>query len=103
MPAQADALNDLSSIPPVSVTMHAVKSVAGALDPPGVDEPLPPPAGAVVPPPLLLLPHAPSSSAKAAIPAVIATPYVRRNAITSPVCPDSARQTSAGQCTAGDR
>jgi hypothetical protein len=55
--------------------------------PPGDDVP---PAGFVVELPLLLLPHAVSSSATAAATAVIATPYLRRNVLTSPVCPDPA-------------
>src|SRR5215468_2255101 len=61
----------------------------------GVDEVAPPPGD--VPPgevvlefPLLLLPHAASSTAMTATTAVIATPYLRRNTLTSPVCPDPA-------------
>src|ERR1700742_3538112 len=89
MPAQADALNDLSSMPPVSVTMQDLKLALPPPDPPLDVLPLAdgvvPPPPEVPPPPvsfLLLLPQAPSSSAKAAAPAVIATPYLGRTAIT---------------------
>src|SRR5579875_1548219 len=88
MPAQDDWLNDLSSTPPVSSTMHAsiflphgVPVETGVvLVPPawvvtgaGLGAEVLPPA---LPPPLLLLPHADMTSAMAAIPAIAA--LVRR-------------------------
>src|SRR5215468_1872035 len=61
MPAHAEALNDLSSIPPVSVTMQPVVLPAAAAVPPalvGVLGELAPPDGAE----LVLLPHAAMTS-----------------------------------------
>src|SRR4029450_6814780 len=57
MPAQADALNERSSMPPVSVTMHAVYAAA-ALDPLplGVSGALPQAAAVSVSPPAARIP-----------------------------------------------
>jgi hypothetical protein len=57
MPCHADELNDRSSIPPVSVTMHPLKLAAAALLDALLDDE---PDG-----PDVLLPHAAASSARA--------------------------------------
>src|SRR6266536_2813346 len=96
-PAAARSLKDLSPRPPTSYARPTLTVFLVGVELPDVDAP---PPGAFVLLPLLLLPHAVSSSAMATSPAVIARPYLRRNAITSPVCPDSLGRPNAQQ---GDR
>src|SRR4051812_4168088 len=80
MPCHADWLNDLSLMPPVSVTMHARKLalpvgalVAGAApEVPAAVVVWLPPAGELPPPLLDLLPQPARTSASAATPAIAA-------------------------------
>src|SRR5215469_2110335 len=88
-PAAARSLNDLSPRPPTSYARPTLRVCFEGAD-------VVPAAGDVAPGevvlefPFLLLLHAASSSAMTATTAVIATPYLRRNANHLSRCPDPA-------------